>query len=373
MTSFGRAPARVGDDLSMIDTPALILDLPAFQANLDAVQRRVTAGGLKLRPHAKAHKCVEIARRQIAAGAAGICCQKVAEAEVFVAAGIGDVLVTNEVVGPRKLDRLAVLARRARIGLCVDAPVHVEAVARAAQRHAVTIDVMIEIDVGQGRCGVADIPEALALAGAISAYPEHLRLRGLQAYHGGAQHRRSPAERQAAIVAAARIASACAAALRGAGHPCDEISGAGTGSYANELASGVYTEVQAGSYVLMDADYAANEPDARDPPLQQALYVVATVISARADRVVVDAGLKALSAESGVPRSGEPGWGSVSISDEHLVLRAQGGGRMLAIGDQIRLVPSHCDPTVNLHDWMVGVAGKRVESVWPVDARGAVA
>ena len=367
-----RAPARAGDDVQVIDTPALLLRIEAFQNNLVAVARATAAAGVKLRAHAKAHKCVEIARRQVAAGAVGICCQKVAEAEVFVEAGIADVLVSNEIVGDRKADRLAALAEKSRIGVCVDDPLQVEQLAGAARRRRVSIDVLIEIDVGQGRCGVATPNEALALAHLVSAATPHLRLRGLQAYHGKAQHLRDPAARKQTIEAASIKAAAVRAALVGAGFPCAEISGGGTGSLVNELASKVYTEVQPGSYVLMDADYSANRRDLRDPTLRQALYVLCTVISVRAGHAVLDAGLKSMSAESGLPQSAEPGWSVISMSDEHVVIEPDGSGRALAVGDKLRLIPSHCDPTVNLHDWVVVMRGETVEAVWPIDARGAM-
>jgi len=368
-----RAPARAGDTLESIDTPALLLQIEPFQSNLAAMARTVAAAGKALRPHGKAHKCVEIARRQIAAGAVGICCQKVAEAEVFVEAGIGDVLVTNQVVGERKVDRLAALATRARIGVCVDHPLQVEQLAAAARRRNVSIDVLIEIDVGARRCGVTSIDESLTLAARVAAAAPALRLRGLQAYNGRAQHLRGVDERRAAIAATAELAARHRAALRAAGHPCDWVTGAGTGTFTSELACDVYTEVQPGSYVLMDADYHANAADPLAPAFGQALTVLATVISVHTTHVVLDAGLKALSAECGLPQSTEAGWKTCGISDEHVVMRPDGeGGRSLSLGDRFRLMPSHCDPTVNLHDWIVVMRDDTVDAVWPVDARGAM-
>lgn len=367
-----RAPARQGDPLDDIDTPALVLDLDVFEANLLAVQQAVTGAGLSLRPHAKAHKVPEIAVRQQVAGAVGVCCQKVSEAEVFVAAGIRDVLVANEVVGARKLSRLAALARTARIAVCVDHPGQVDALADAVRLAGTRVEVLIEIDVGQQRCGVADAAAALALARAIRDRGPDLVLRGLQAYHGRAQHVRTPAQRAEAIASASRLAAAIRDALVGDGHPCAVVTGGGTGTYHLEIDSGVFTEVQPGSYVLMDADYAANEVDPRAPALGQALSVLATVMSVQAGHVVLDAGLKALSTDSGPPVSMEPGWRVGSLSDEHATLMSSGSGRSLALGDRVRLIPGHCDPTVNLHDWMLAVRKERVEAVWPVAARGAV-
>ncbi|MFT4101270.1 MAG: DSD1 family PLP-dependent enzyme [Burkholderiaceae bacterium] len=393
-----RAPARAGDGLAAVDTPALLVDLAAFDANLAVMAQRAAQAGVRLRPHAKAHKSLEIARRQMAAGAVGVCCQKVSEAEVFVRGGIPDVLVSNQVVGARKLDRLALLARTARIAVCVDHPVQVAQLAAAARKRAVRIDVLIEVDVGQGRCGVPGPDEAVALWRLIGAHPNELRLRGLQAYQGRAQHLRDPQQRRDAINHAAVKAVQVRRALQADGATITEITGGGTGSYVNELDSGIYTEIQPGSYVLMDADYGRNQNDERDAPLRQVIHVLATVITVHGDRAVLDAGLKALSAECGPPLSAEPGWRVASISDEHVVLRrdaepassASAAGllaagmpaaavsalvppaRSLAPGDKVRLVPSHCDPTVNLHDWYVALDGDKVDAIWPVDARGAV-
>ncbi len=271
-------PAQPGIPLADVDTPALLLDLDAFESNIAALHGEVARHGGRLRSHGKAHKCSEIGRRQVAAGAVGLCCQKVGEAEVFVAGGIGDVLVSNVVVGESKARRLAALAGRARVGVCVDSPLQVEQLARATAEAGTRLGVLIEIDVGQRRCGVAEPAEAVALADAIAAAPG-LELRGLQAYHGRAQHLRDPGERAAAIAAATARARAFRDALVAAGHRCDEICGAGTGSYRNELTSGLYTELQAGSYVLMDADYFANQPDPAAPALGQALNVLCTVIT----------------------------------------------------------------------------------------------
>ncbi len=367
-----RAPARQGDALDDVDTPALVLDLDVFEANLLAVQQAASNAGVALRPHAKAHKTPEIAARQQAAGAVGVCCQKVSEAEVFVAAGIRDVLVANEVVGARKLSRLAALARTARIAVCVDHPSQVVALADAVRLAGTRVEVLIEIDVGQQRCGVPDAASALVLARAIRDAGPELALRGLQAYHGRAQHLRDPAQRAEAIAAASRRAADIRDALLADGHPCAVVTGGGTGTFRHEIASGVFTEVQPGSYVLMDADYAANEPDAQGPAFGQALSVLATVMSVQAGHVVLDAGLKALSTDSGPPVSMEPGWRVGSLSDEHATLLPAGGGRVLGLGDRVRLIPGHCDPTVNLHDWMLGVRALRIEAVWPVSARGAV-
>ena len=371
-------PARAGDALADVDTPALIVDLDRFEANIARLMQAVAGRNVRVRPHAKSHKCVEIAKRQIAAGAAGICVQKTSEAEPFLAAGIGDVLVTNEVVGARKLANLAALAARfpaARVGVCVDDASIVEPLGEACDRAAARLDVYVELDVGHDRAGVADPVAAVALARAVAAQPS-LRLRGLQAYFGSAQHRRGVGERRRAIESAAALSRAARDALLAAGLPCDMVTGAGTGTFLFEAASGVYTEIQPGSYVLMDADYAKNEQDPSWPAFGQSLFIVATVMSrrhdARGDRVTLDAGLKAFSTDSGPAQPAFAGWSVRGVSDEHTVLDRDGDGPALALGDKVRLAPGHIDPTVNLHEWIVAMRNDRVEAVWPVDARGAV-
>lgn len=371
-------PAQAGDAVEDVDTPALILDLDKFERNVTRLMNAVNPSGVRVRPHAKSHKCVEIARRQIAAGAIGVCCQKISEAEVFLAGGIGDVLIANEPVGPRKLRRLVDLALahpEARLGVCVDDVAVVRQLGAQCDEHGAKLDVYVEIDVGQNRCGVPGAEDAVPLAKAVVASPR-LSFMGLHAYAGSAQHRRGVPERKRAILAAAQRADEVRAALRGNDLPCEVITGGGTGTFVYEAASGVYNEVQPGSYVLMDLDYAKNEQDANAPHFEQALYVLSTVMSLRNaegnERVTLDAGLKAFSTDSGPALPAFPGWQVRGVSDEHTVLQRVGEGPPVKLGDKALLIPGHCDPTVNLHDWIVAVRARRVEAVWRVDARGAV-
>lgn len=366
------APAAPGTSLADVDTPALLIDLDAFEANLAQVHAHAHAAGVRVRPHAKAHKSPDIARRQLAAGAQGICCQKLGEAEVFADAGIDDILVTNELVGTSKAQRAAQLAARIRLALCVDHPLQMRQLGEAAQAQGSRIDVLIEVDVGQGRCGVESPAQALALAKEIAQFAPALRFAGLHAYHGGAQHLRKPAERAAAIAAACDRTRAVVALLSAHGFECPTITGAGTGTYALEAASGLYTEVQPGSYVLMDTDYAANQPDARWPALRHALFGWCSVISRRASHAVLDGGLKAFATDHGLPRVLLDGWQVDGLSDEHTVIVPGADAAPLAVGDKVRLLPGHCDPTVNLHDWLVALRGERVEALWHVTARGAL-
>ncbi len=371
-------PARVGDALTDVDTPALILDLDKFEANLARLTSAVDGRGVRVRPHAKSHKCVEIARRQVAAGAIGICCQKISEAEPFLSGGITDVLISNEVVGDRKTLQLARLAARypgAKVGVCVDDARAVAQLARACEQAHAKLDVYIELDVGHSRAGVTDATEVVVLGHTIAAHAS-LSLRGLHAYFGSAQHRRSIAERRQAIAAAATSAQSAQRALIAAGLRCDIITGAGTGTFMLEAASGVYTEIQPGSYALMDIDYAKNEQELTWPAFEQSLSILTTVMSrrkdAQSDRATLDAGLKSFSTDSGPALPAFAGWQVRSVSDEHTVLERHGAGPDLALGDKPLLIPGHIDPTVNLHDWIVAVRNGRVEAVWPIDARGAV-
>ncbi|HEY6334929.1 MAG TPA: DSD1 family PLP-dependent enzyme [Alphaproteobacteria bacterium] len=365
-------PADIGVPLTDVDTPALLVDLDALERNLRHLSTRAASLGVRLRPHAKTHKSPVLALKQIALGAIGACCQKVSEAEALVQGGVRDVLVSNEVVGRRKLERLAALARDARIGVCVDAPEHVEALGSAARSYGVTLDVLVEIDVGAGRCGVEPGEAALALA-EIVARTKGLRFRGLQAYHGSAQHLRGFEERRAAIAGAVEKVRRTTELLDRRGFHCEEIGGGGTGTYAFEGSSGVYTDLQAGSYIFMDADYAKNLDKDGKPvhEFEHSLFVYATVMStAVRERAVVDAGLKAVSVDSGMPRlAGRDDAEYFGASDEHGKLKVAPGNRSLAIGDKVKLIPGHCDPTVNLYDWYVGYRGERVEAIWPI-ARG---
>ena len=369
------APAVVGMRLEDVDTPALILDLDAFETNLRRLADAVagTAGRVRVRAHAKTHKCPEIGKRQIAAGAVGVCCQKVSEAEAMIEGGIADVLVSNQIVGERKLERLAALAKRARIGVCVDNADNLRDLQAAAQRAGATIDTYIELEIGMRRCGVAPGEPALALAKAVSASP-NLRFAGIHAYHGRAQHIRSMDERRAVITNAALLVKNTKTMLLGAGISCPTVTGAGSGTFMFEAELGVWDEIQPGSYVFMDWDYARNEWAPPMPRFEHALFVLATVMSRPDPKLaVVDAGLKASSVDSGMPGVWErPGLSYTRASDEHGWVEIGPGAAAPGLGDKLMLVPGHCDPTVNLYDWYVCVRGGVVEALWPITARGAL-
>ena len=338
-------PARSGDAVDDIDTPALVVDLDAFERNLDLMANAVRGAGVALRPHGKAHKCPDIAFAQIERGAVGICCQKVGEAEAFVAAGIRDVLVTNEIVGAAKLARLAAMAKKARVGVLADDAGVIRDIGAAASAAGVAIDVLVEIDVGANRCGVAPGAPATAIAQAVARTPG-LSFRGIHAYHGAAQHLRTPEARRAAIVQATSLVRATKAAIEAAGIACPTVTGAGTGTWQHERDSGVYTELQPGSYVFMDADYQKNALAPDQHHFEQSLFVLATVMSAPArERAVVDAGLKAFAVDSGLPQVyGARGLTYVKATDEHGVLAVAPDAPPPRLGDRLWLVPGHCDP-----------------------------
>jgi 3-hydroxy-D-aspartate aldolase len=366
-------PARPGMREEEIDTPALVLDLDAFEANLDRMAALLAPTPAKLRAHAKTHKCPVISHLQMARGAVGQCVQKVAEAEALAWAGVPDILVSNEVVGAAKLARLAALGRIARVAVCADHPVQVAAIETVAEAARVRLPVLVEVEVGGGRCGVAPGPEAVALARRIAASP-HLSFGGLQAYHGRAQHIRRFEERREAITRAADATRRTVEQLRQQGLDCQIVGGGGTGTFTFEAGSGVYTEIQAGSYCFMDADYGRNLDEAGAPvsTFGQSLFVLATVMSApRSGVAVVDAGLKALAVDSGLPLVWQrPDVRYVGASDEHGKLEYGSEAEAPKLGEKLRLVPGHCDPTVDHYDWYVGLRNGRVECLWPITARG---
>ena len=366
-------PASVGASVDTIDTPALLVDLDALERNIARMAAFAAERGIRLRPHGKTHKNTEIARLQQQAGAVGICCQKVSEAEAFVAGGIEDVLVTNEIITPSKLRRLAALTKSAQIGVCVDHALGVERLAEAAAIAERAIDVYLEIDVGGGRCGIEHIEDGQRLADLVTR-SRKLRFAGIQAYHGRAQHIREPAERRVAIDRALERVAALRESLASCGFEPPIVTGAGTGTFHLEAASGLYDEIQPGSYIFMDRDYADNIWDSGIEPFAHSLCVLATVMSRHDSHAVVDAGLKSHSVDSGMPAiAGRPDLMYTRPSDEHgLIVGAREGTSLPKLGERLRLIPGHCDPTINCHDWLIGVRNSIVACVWPIEARGAL-
>ena len=368
-------PAKPGMAEADIQTPCLVLDLDALERNIRKMGDYAKAHGMRHRAHGKMHKSVDVMKLQERLGGAiGVCCQKVSEAEVFVRGGIKDVLVSNQVRDPAKIDRLARLPKLgSRIIVCVDDLANVAELSAAAVRHGTTIECFVEIDCGAGRCGVTTTEAVVEIARAIAAAPG-LKFTGIQAYQGAMQHLDSYEDRKAKLDAAIAQVKAAVDGLRAAGLEPELVSGGGTGSYYFESGSGVYNELQCGSYAFMDADYGrirdkdGNRIDQGE--WENALFILTSIMShAKADKAICDAGLKAQSVDSGLPFVfGRTDVKYIKCSDEHGVIEDPQG--VLKVGDKLRLVPGHCDPTCNVHDWYVGVRGGKVEAVWPVSARG---
>lgn len=384
----------IGKPVHNIDTPALVIDLDAMKRNLIRMAEFARKHNVCWRPHAKVHKSVELAKLQIEAGATGICVQKTAEAEIMVAGGIVNVYISNQVISPAKLARVAALTQAVapldgQIAIAVDSVEGVERLAQAMTEVrtssksglATVIDVLVEIDVGQGRCGVEPGEAAVALVLEIRKHPA-LHFAGLQAYHGKAQHLRSASDRSLAIAQAVKDVELTRQLIEAEGIKVTLITGAGTGSLVLEAASGVYNELQAGSFMFMDADYAQNERHPAQPQFEHALFVKTQVISAHAEHAVCDAGHKSHSIDAGLPwvyafdDQSELTYLSGG-GDEHGLLRpAEGSTRIPKLGSMLWLIPGHCDPTVNLHNVMIGVTGGlrqgTVQNIIQVDARGAM-
>lgn len=368
-------PALPGMDEKDIQTPCLILDLDVLERNIKKMGDYAKAHGMRHRAHGKMHKSVDVLKLQEELGGAiGVCCQKVSEAEVFVRGGIKDVLVSNQVRDLAKIDRLARLPKLgSRIIVCVDDIDNVADLSAAAQKHGTTLECFVEVDCGAGRCGVKTPDEVVKIAKAIDAAP-NLKFTGLQAYQGAMQHISSYEERQAKLDAAISLVKDVVAALKVENLEPELVSGAGTGSYYFESNSGVYNELQCGSYAFMDADYGrildkdGNRIDHGE--WENSLFILTSVMSyAKPHLAIVDAGLKAQSVDSGLPFIyGRDDVKYIKCSDEHGVIEDSGG--VLKINEKLRLVPGHCDPTCNVHDYYVGVRNGKVETLWPVSARG---
>ena len=362
-------PARIAIPIEEVETPALLIDLDAYERNLDRMVESLKGRPVRLRAHAKTHKSPIIASHQIARGAVGICCQTLGEAEVMVQGGVRNILITNQIVSPAKIRRLAALAKYAEIMVCVDHEDNLVLLDDAAEGFGVRLPVLVEINVGQNRCGVEPGAAALALARSVMAY-RNLRFAGIQGYHGKSQHIYDPGQRAEVVNAAISLVRQTVNLLRTHGLECELVSGGGTGTYPIEAASGVYNEVQCGSYIFMDADY--NKVRGDGLAFESALFVLTTVISKSGDRAVCDAGLKASSVDSGMPVVHDrPEIKYAGAADEHGVLQLGRDSALVRVGDRLRLIPGHCDPTVNLYDWFVGFRDKTVEALWPIAARGA--
>jgi 3-hydroxy-D-aspartate aldolase len=358
-----------------IPTPALLLDMDRFERNLERMAKHVRAAGKQLRPHAKTHRCPEIAHKQVAAGALGVACAKLGEAEVMARFGIRGLLITTEVVSPSAIRRLMRLVAEAPDTMVVvDNAENVDALARAAVEDRVTLNVMIDVDVGNRRTGVQPGEAALAL-GRLVVHRGALRLRGLQGYAGHCAHVMGWAQRREASRAAMAPLMDTRARFEAEGLPVEIVAGGSTGTHDIDIELAGLTELQSGSYCVMDLDYRRIGGRAGDAmtEFEMALTVITTVVSVPTpDRAMVDGGLKAFSTDKPFPPEAveRPGVEYGFAGDEHGRLTITDPSRAPRLGERIEFFPPHCDPTINLYDRVWCVRGPRVEAVWDIAARG---
>ncbi len=355
-------PGAPAVTIDAIETPALLIDLDALEHNIAVMAGYLRGKHARLRPHFKTHKCLEICRLQLAAGAVGIACAKLSEAEVLAAGGIPDILIANEVVDPAKIARLAGLARAATLRVCVDDAANVDELSAAASRQDSTIGVLVEVDVGMHRCGVVTAGEALALAERIARSPG-LRFDGVQAYEGHIVASPDPHVRRSGVREMTGKIEGVRALIEGRGLDVRLVSGGGTGTFDLTGAGSTWNEIQAGSYVFMDTAYAR-----LGLPFTPSLSVLATVLHTHPGRAVTDAGMKVCSTDHGQPAvKGHPEC-QVRLNEEHGLV--EDPGAVLARLQRIEYLPSHGCTTANLHDRYHCVRAGRLEAVWQVAGRG---
>ncbi len=349
--------------LDALDSPQLVLDLEVLDANLRRMQDACRQRGVDLRVHFKSLKCAGLARYLAAAGVRGFLCAKLNEAEVLADAGLTDLFLANEIIGPIKLARLAQLARRAKVRVCVDDADNIAAMGRAAREAGATIEVLIEVDTGMSRCGVEPGEAALALARRIQA-EEGLRFVGLQGYDGHLQMLPDPAERRTRCLQGLEKLVGTRRLIEQAGIPVAVVTGGGTGTWEYVSSFAGVTEIQPGSFLLMDCAYHAVRPE-----FGCALSIMATVVSHRPSWYVLDAGSKAISKDFGMPViKGQPTERVTKLAEEHTLVEC--AGEVPKVGERREVIPAHCCATMNLHRQCVAVRGGRVEAVWPIEASG---
>ena len=383
MPSLGPNEPLIGKPGSraLLDTPALCIDLDAMERNTAAMAAFCRDKRIALRPHAKTHKSVKIAERQIAAGAIGICCATIGEAEVMVAGGIKGVHVTSPQVTPSKIARVVALNLTAQDGfsVVVDHPQNIADLAAAASTSGKALDVLVDFSAGHHRTGAATAEDAIVLAQAVQD-AARLQLAGLQSYSGNLQHIASRAERQEKAKQRLAVLTGLVGRLRASGLAVPIVTGAGTGTHDFDAEAKIFTELQAGSYIFMDVEYIHALMDGRNtPPFETSLFVQTAVVSVASARipggyVTTDAGLKCFATEGPRPEvmsGGPPGATYAYAGDEHgRLFFAPETYPVPALGERIELVTPHCDPTVNLHDFYHLVRGDTLVDIWPVDARG---
>lgn len=358
-----------------LNTPLLLLDLEALDRNIAAMAAHTQSASVNLRPHSKGGKSIAIARRQIAAGAIGICCTTLGEAEVFAGADISGVLITSPVVTPPMIERLVALnARATDLMVTADNPMNIEALAKASAQAGKPMSIVVEFDVGQGRTGATSEDDAVALAQRVKGSP-HLRYVGVQAYYGHLQHIPAHADRKTAAEAQMSRVRALLTRLKAEGLAPGLVTGGGTGTVDIDPAGGVYTEIQPGSYPFMDREYLEiTLASAKSALFVPSLFVQASVVSAnREGFAIVNAGYKSFATEGGMPIVLSPKLVDAKyqlMGDEHGGIRYDPKGGTLRVGDLVEFLTPHCDPTINLYDRYHCVRGDTLVEIWPVDARG---
>ncbi|HEY0753803.1 MAG TPA: DSD1 family PLP-dependent enzyme [Ktedonobacteraceae bacterium] len=365
---------QVGDTLDVLDTPAMLVDLTLMEANISRLMGQFRGSKVQVRPHLKTVKSADLARLLLAAGAVGGCVAKVSEAEVMLREGIDDLLITTEIVGKPKLERLVRLVQQStRLKVVVDSLAGAQALNQAMHEAGQHIDVLLDLNLGQNRCGVLPGAEALRLAHSLRAL-DHLHLRGVQGYEGHLQHIHNAEERTQLCRQAMHLLTETAAQLQADGFALEIVTAGGTGTAEICASCEGVTEVQPGSFIFMDTDYR----NAIGPLYANALTILSTVISRPvATRAVIDAGLKSLSTDSGMPEAqGLPGVTYRPGGDEHGILMWEEGALIdrssLELGTRLAMIPSHIDTTVNLHDVYYAHRAGKLAAIWPVTARGKV-
>jgi len=344
-----------------LSTPALVVDLDVFEANVAAMESMLRGTGKTVRPHVKTHRTPELAKRQLGGPVTGVTCATVGEAEAMVAAGITDVLIANEVVEPAKLARISALARRARVAVAADAREPVLELSNAAAKAGATVDVLVDVDILLHRCGVASVDEALSLARVITG-SDGLRLAGVMGYEG--RVRLGADDRDGRIARAYRMLGDVKAALEAEGFEVATVSGGGTSTLREALADPNITEVQAGVYALMEPELLV-----MDLPFKCAVTVRGTVISHHPGRFVADAGRRVVGMEYGPPIPVGLDGAPVAMSDEHATVQVEGDPP--ALGSTVDFIPGQIRTTFNLHDRVWASRGRKIVDCWPVAARGA--
>ncbi len=348
-------------NISGLSTPALIIDSKKFRSNANRMAELLSGSSLKLRPHYKSHKCASIARWQIGCGAIGMTCAKLSEAEDLCDAGIEDILIANQIVDPAKIRRAADLARNCRLTVCVDDSENIVAFSKAASLCGSTVHCLVEYEIGMKRCGVESKEDVLSLAKQIIK-SENLIFDGIQAYAGHISHVEDLNKRKEMTAENYRKLKDLLDYLKENGIDVRTVSGGSTGTAEIKAAEGLYTELQAGSYLFMDAVYRE-----LSLPFENSLFLLTTVVSAKEDLIVVDAGVKTCGVDQGMPAIYNENAGEIVASEEHFQIHGYRG--KAKVGDKLLLIPGHCCSTVNLHDKIYVLDGERVTDRILITAR----